>query len=436
MKNLTLIVMAAGNSTRFCNDNGAYEYITKVAKTYSNQDKELQNISVRKQWLRLGTTPLWLYVTNTLVLYILEILKDLQQHKISLEKIIITSSSEDINYINKLVSSSLGFYVDGDLLEIPLQIVMGGDSRFKSLKNAIQAVETNFIIVNDCARFNTSKSVLKHMLTLFSQDDYDCIVPYLEVTDTTLIFNDADSRHSVIDREKIKLIQTPQLTNVEKLMQTFDKNIDFSDESSAICTLDNAKLGFVAGNKDMIKLTYKNDLKLLRKLYNKNPYFRKNNLLIGHGSDIHGFVESKEMYLCGVKIESDFGFKAHSDGDVGIHAIIDSILGAMNYGDIGELFPDKDNTFKDIDSKILLKHVYDYCLSVGLEIMNLDLTVIAQTPRISQYKSQMQEVLANILYISKSQISIKASTAEKLGFIGRKEGVLAQSIVQLRARLF
>ena len=140
------------------------------------------------------------------------------------------------------------------------------------------------------------------------------------------------------------------------------------------------------------------------------------------------------MYLCGVKIESSMGFKAHSDGDVAIHAIIDSILGAMNYGDIGELFPDSKDEFKNIDSKILLKEVYDYCLSVGLELINLDITITAQTPRISPYKAQMQEVLANILYLPKMCVSIKASTAEGLGFVGRKEGVLVNSIAQLKAR--
>ncbi|TLD81440.1 2-C-methyl-D-erythritol 2,4-cyclodiphosphate synthase [Helicobacter trogontum] len=486
MKDITLIIMAAGDSVRFCNsmikDTPHINSMDSHNTLHHNETRIIESTnkpSTKKQWLRLGTTPLWYFVTQNLASQIIEICNTLQQtsniayckddhdtkcnnkqsetnldtptniqhssdtqnltrfshNQTPLKKIIITASPKDISYMQKLISNTLYFTIENKAYAIPLQIVCGGNTRFQSLKNAVQHVESTHIIVNDCARFNTKKHVLHNLLSLFMNDDFDCIVPYLQVSDTTLHYDSYTNTHSAIPRENLKLIQTPQITKTKKILESFTKGVDFSDESSAICALKSPKIGFVVGSKDMAKLTYYDDLHLLKKLYHANAHTR-HDTLIGHGSDIHGFIDSKDMYLCGVRIESHFGFKAHSDGDVAIHAIIDSILGAMNYGDIGELFPDNKEEFKDIDSKILLKEVYEYCLSVGLEITNLDVTIIAQTPRISPYKAQMQETLAHILYLPKMCINIKASTAESLGFIGRKEGVLANSIVQLRARKF
>ena len=482
MKDITLIIMAAGDSVRFCSSRakGTLHANTHFNHTFHNENIESSNKpSTKKQWLRLGTTPLWYFVTHNLASQILDILNTLQQAENAthtnthqgkndtkcnnknsesnpnksitadtqnliqdsqthyattpLQKIIITASKKDIFYMKKLISNTLYFHINDKEYKIPLEIVCGGNTRFQSLKNALQHVESEYIVVNDCARFDTKKHVLHDMLSLFMNEDFDCIVPYLQVSDTTLFYDSTNNTHKAIEREKLKLIQTPQITKTQKILESFAKEIDFSDESTAILSLKDSKLGFVIGSKDMTKLTYHDDLHLLKKLYHANAH-NKSDTLIGYGSDIHGFIDSKDMYLCGVKIESSMGFKAHSDGDVAIHAIIDSILGAMNYGDIGELFPDSKDEFKNIDSKILLKEVYDYCLSVGLELINLDITITAQTPRISPYKAQMQEVLANILYLPKMCVSIKASTAEGLGFVGRKEGVLVNSIAQLKAR--
>ena len=138
------------------------------------------------------------------------------------------------------------------------------------------------------------------------------------------------------------------------------------------------------------------------------------------------------MYLCGVKIESEFGFKAHSDGDVAIHALIDSLLAAAAAGDIGELFPDNDDRYKDIDSKILLKNCVNFIKSVGFEIINTDITIIAQKPKLLKYKDMMREKISSLLEIDKSRVNIKATTTEKLGFIGREEGVAVSAVSTLK----
>lgn len=453
MKDITLIVMAAGDSVRFCSNscNNETHHTFHTNKNYTNQVTTKTSInatsqykhSTKKQWLRLGVTPLWHFVTNNLIFKILETLTILQNTNtkdnkentnITLKQAIITASQKDIAYMRKLIENTLCFNICGKTFEIPLKIIEGGSTRFKSLKNAMQEVSSDYVIVSDCARFDTKLQVLKDMFSELTKNNYDCIVPYLNIADTTLYYDEILAIHKPINRENLKCIQTPQITNTKRLLESFSKHQDFSDESSAICSLDNPTICFVEGSKDMAKLTFHDDIGMLKKLYYSNSHLRQNDTLIGHGSDIHGFIDSKPMYLCGVKIQSNQGFKAHSDGDVAIHSIIDSILGAMNYGDIGELFPDTKQQFKDIDSKLLLQETYNYCLSTGLEIINLDITIIAQTPKISPYKTQMQETLAKLLYLPKMCISIKASTAEGLGFVGRKEGVLVQSVVQLRAR--
>jgi len=138
------------------------------------------------------------------------------------------------------------------------------------------------------------------------------------------------------------------------------------------------------------------------------------------------------MVLGGVAIESDVGFKAHSDGDVVIHSIIDALLGAIGAGDIGELFPDNDPQYKGIDSKELLQKVVGFVYNVGYEIVNIDLTILAEKPKITPYKDLIQTQLSDIIGILKQRVNIKATRGEKMGFIGRAEGVAVLSSVNVK----
>ena len=138
------------------------------------------------------------------------------------------------------------------------------------------------------------------------------------------------------------------------------------------------------------------------------------------------------MVLGGVEIESKFGFKAHSDGDVALHSLIDALLGAIGAGDIGEWFPDNDNAYKNADSKELLKKVVDFLGNVGFVINNIDMTIIAQTPKISPYKRALQESIATLLSVPLYAVNIKATTTEQLGFIGRGEGVCVMTSALLK----
>lgn len=152
---------------------------------------------------------------------------------------------------------------------------------------------------------------------------------------------------------------------------------------------------------------------------------------IGIGYDVHQLVEDRKLMLGGIEIQHNLGLLGHSDADVLIHAIMDSILGALALGDIGKLFPDTDMKYKNIDSKILLGKVCDIMNSKGYKIGNLDTVVVAQEPKLAPYIMSMRKCIADILKTDINNISIKATTTERLGFEGRCEGISAQSIVLL-----
>ncbi len=152
---------------------------------------------------------------------------------------------------------------------------------------------------------------------------------------------------------------------------------------------------------------------------------------IGHGYDVHAFTEGNHVVLGGVKIAYTHAFKAHSDGDVLLHAICDALLGALAMGDIGQHFPDTAAEYENIDSRILLRHVYGLVKKRGYQVGNLDSTIIAQAPKMMPHIAAMREYIAADLECSVEQINVKATTTEKLGFAGRKEGIAAHAVVLL-----
>jgi len=156
------------------------------------------------------------------------------------------------------------------------------------------------------------------------------------------------------------------------------------------------------------------------------------NYRIGQGFDVHEFVKSRKLFLGGVEIPYSFGLLGHSDADVLLHAICDALLGALALGDIGIHFPNTDPKYSGIDSKELLREVNNLIKEKGYSVMNVDSTLILQTPKIAPYIPEMQKIIAGILEIEIDQVSVKATTSEKLGFIGREEGAVAQSIALVR----
>lgn len=156
------------------------------------------------------------------------------------------------------------------------------------------------------------------------------------------------------------------------------------------------------------------------------------NIRIGFGVDFHQLIEGRDFWLGGVKIEHDKGALGHSDADVLLHAICDALLGAACLGDIGVHFPDTDNTYKNADSKILLQKSFELIKNEGYNIVNIDSTICLQSPKIKSYVPQMQQTIASILSLTVKDVSIKATTTEKMGFVGREEGIVAYASVLLQ----
>lgn len=155
---------------------------------------------------------------------------------------------------------------------------------------------------------------------------------------------------------------------------------------------------------------------------------------IGFGYDVHKFGGQGPITLAGVKVPYEQGFIAHSDGDVAIHALCDAMLGALALGDIGKHFPDTSDEFENIDSRILLRHVVKVVAEQGYKLGNCDLTIVAQAPKMAPHIEQMRATLAADLEVDISQVSVKATTTEKLGFEGRKEGISTHAVVLLEKR--
>ena len=158
-------------------------------------------------------------------------------------------------------------------------------------------------------------------------------------------------------------------------------------------------------------------------------------LRIGFGVDFHQLVKDREFWLGGVKIDHPKGALGHSDADVLLHAICDAMLGAACLGDIGVHFPDTDVTFKNIDSKILLQQSFVLIKKAGYVIVNIDSTLCLQSPKIKDYVPQMQQVIAQILSLQITDVSIKATTTEKMGFVGREEGLVAYASILLERNI-
>ncbi|QNR08879.1 2-C-methyl-D-erythritol 2,4-cyclodiphosphate synthase [Macrococcoides canis] len=152
---------------------------------------------------------------------------------------------------------------------------------------------------------------------------------------------------------------------------------------------------------------------------------------IGYGYDVHQLVEGRPLIIGGIELVHDKGLFGHSDADVLLHAITDAILGAVSLGDIGKFFPDDDPKYKGADSKILLKDAYQHVLELGYEIGNLDATIIAEKPKFRPHIDAMRETISNILNTDIFNVNVKATTNEKMGYLGRQEGIQAQAVVLL-----
>ena len=345
---------------------------------------------------------------KTLLEYSLDTFKNFPEIK----KTVIVYNKKNKQYLSKLK------------LKNTLKII-GGKTRQQSTFNALKKIKKmncNKVLIHDSARPNPSIKLIKRII--YSLKKNDAVIPVIKINDATKIFK----KNIVIgnlNRDNLKLAQTPQGFTFEKLYQKHYENINEAfDDDSALFIKDNEKIFTINGDKNNLKITDEGDL-------NNFKAMKKGKIYYGLGFDIHKLVKEKKLYLGGINIPFPLGLKGHSDGDPVLHALIDSLLGACRLGDIGKLFSDKNKKYRNIRSTKLLKNVIGLIKSKNFSINNIDINIIAEKPKIKKYAKKISNVISKICKIETNQINIKGKTTEKLGIIGKEKAIASEVITSV-----
>jgi 2-C-methyl-D-erythritol 4-phosphate cytidylyltransferase/2-C-methyl-D-erythritol 2,4-cyclodiphosphate synthase len=304
-----------------------------------------------------------------------------------------------------------------------IQLINGGSSRAESVNNALNHECANgydYVLVHDAARPNFSYTIISKLLENLMESKSSGSFPYIPISDSL-----RSKELGTVDKNEYFLAQTPQVCRFHDLKQSLQlcisDGVNVPDESFAL-EYSGFNVSRILGSRSNIKITYKDDLKLLSKF----------NTRTGTGFDVHRYQEGNGITLGGFKVPCEYSIIAHSDGDVLLHSIADSILGASALGDIGIFFSDQDINNKGLDSKKIIEFCLNKIESIGMEIYNIDSTIICEQPKINPFRDNILKSLSQILGIPESKIGLKATTAEKLGIIGKNKAISVQSLVNLK----
>lgn len=314
-----------------------------------------------------------------------------------------------------------------ELAGIDCQFVLGGKERYQSVQKALGSLEgADIVLVHDGARPLVSKSIIKKCIEQTAR--LGSAVVGVKAKDTVKYCDGNEVVHTP-DRSRLWQVQTPQGFNYSKLKQAYrDASDGVTDDAQVYENAGNA-VYMLEGEYSNIKLTTTDDI------ITAKAFLGETKMRIGNGFDVHAFADNRKLILCGEEIEYEKGLLGHSDADVAVHALMDAMLGAAGMRDIGYYFPDTDPEYKGANSVALLKKVNEMLLQAGYKVGNADVTVIAQAPKLSPHIEKMRKNLAAALDISDNNVCVKATTTEKLGFTGRKEGIAAQAAVLLETVL-
>ena len=300
-----------------------------------------------------------------------------------------------------------------------IKVIKGGKERYQSSQKALNFIRNKRfknVFIHDAARPNFSIKLLKKLYSNLKKNK--AVVPFITTNNSTKY--KIENKFQNLNRENILFTQTPQCFDFKTLFNlSKSNNTKISDEASLFLA-NKKKVKFIKGEENNFKITTKSDLK---KINFKNFY--------GIGFDIHRLIRNKKLYLGGVKIPFHSGLQGHSDGDVIIHALIDSFLGAMRKMDIGTLYPSNKRRFKNIRSTNMLSPILKNLVDEGYFINNVDINLICERPKVSKYRKKIIKSLSNLLNVNKDQINLKGKTVEKLGLVGKEEAIACEVIVSL-----
>ena len=329
-------------------------------------------------------------------------------------------SSSSIDHIQVVIRpEDIKLYEDATKNFNLLPVTFGGKSRAESVikgLNSIEQYRPELVLVHDANRPFLSVKLINNIIKQLHLNPNHGIIPAIPISDTIKRIN-SESDVININRDNLFSIQTPQGFHYKQLLNSYHRTEKyFTDESSL-----DIPVMYISGEPHNIKITYKEDLQM--------------EIRSGIGFDVHRFSseisETNHIILGGISIKSERKLESHSDGDVLIHALVDAILGSIGAGDIGIHFPPSETKWKNADSCLFLEFANKLLQDKNGHINNIDITVICEDPRMGPYREKISHNLAKILNINENRINIKATTTEKIGFTGRKEGIAVQAIVTI-----
>ena len=363
-------------------------------------DSKRLNSKVPKPFVKIGK--------KTLLEYSLIKFNKIRQIK----KIIIVANKKHSKFFKNI---KFGNYVK----------IVGGKTRQESTYKALKYIKKNKIkctnvLIHDSARPNFSVKLIERIINASKRN---AVIPKIPMHDA---LKESIGKKILLNlpRKNFFSTQTPQSFNFNEILDLHSRNkaLYKDDDLSLVQSL--KKVKFVNGEKNNFKITNQEDLSMLKNFINLKTR-------TGIGFDVHRLVPKRKLYLAGLRIKSHLGTLGHSDGDPVLHSITDAILGACKMGDIGQMFSDKNKKFKNIRSTILLKRVMDQIKSKGYYVNNLDINIIAQTPKIKKYKNKMIDNISMLCEINHNQINIKGKTTEKLGLIGKEKAIACEVITSV-----
>lgn len=315
------------------------------------------------------------------------------------------------------------------LLGEDVQVVVGADSRRGSVHAGLEAIAAaggaDIVLIHDAARPFLPPVVVDRLLDALM--DKDGAIPILPVADT-LVRGAGGLMENTVDRAQLHRVQTPQAFRFPAILaahRTWDTAHDATDDAQILRACGHDVI-LVQGDERLNKLTYEQDFSRVQALL--APAFVTR---VGMGYDVHRLAAGEPLWLGGVLVPHDRGLAGHSDADVALHAIVDAVLGALADGDIGSHFPPSDPQWRGASSDRFLAHAGDRVKAHQGRIDHIDLTIICEAPKIGPHREAMRARIAEILEVSIRQVSVKATTTERLGFAGRREGIAAQAVATL-----
>lgn len=306
---------------------------------------------------------------------------------------------------------------------LPVQYALGGATRRQSVENGLNLLpgDCDLVLVHDGARPLVSPRLVKDVVE--AAKEHGAAVPALKITDTVKK-GEAGFILGTVDRERLYTVQTPQGFSVALLRKAYQEAQDDTTDDAGLVERMGTRVALVPGEMDNLKLTEPEDIRRAHRMLPTVPH-------VGIGYDVHALVEGRKLILCGVDIPYEKGLKGHSDADVALHALMDALLGACALGDIGQHFPDTREEFKGASSLRLLGEVKEILAEARFIPYNVDITIVAQKPKLAGYIPLMRQHTADMLALPLERVSVKATTTEHLGFEGRGEGISAQAVVSV-----